>query len=559
MLAEFLTALFPGFRHESCVSLSVSSFAMASERPVNEIDKGQSDSRSDELTPKDIANLYSKLQQAIDRVPATSQDEIIKHSPSVLPITPSTSTPTRSDSMPLPYDGIVPEEEQGRRAMDCPCRHIIKPSSDDMSRCALCEQVIPSVDQLLKDRDRQSQQLRSLYEELQQEHGKVVRYDGRIKDLEKENKALEEKVENYAHQIESLRHDLRILNDKYVDEIDRVSEIQHAKAMVENELEELSRRLFEEANGMVANEKREKHNLQVANRQLQERLREMEERLAAEQMQLKELREKMEEEEERERRQHRRASSTATATTTTSSSTAAASTTKPGVVLDERNRFDIAAGLYLAELFSEKLQITMAAHAPPAGMDDMVLDNFKEFVKLCPTLPLGKLHTLSFMKHCQTEDVEPCLRFGPRSRMSAHKLVEAIMSNKCFIEDAPPGYAEEQVRKKYEQENSTLKISALKLSSLWDRFSNTADDNLPFSGCQACGRYDPRTPLPYRFRISYFDDWACIDRYCRDRLVAVCEFYMFIRNLRHGYYNRRSLHDLYHETIRLRLQMFYAR
>jgi hypothetical protein len=164
------------------------------------------------------------------------------------------------------------------------------------------------------------------------------------------------------------------------------------------------------------------------------------------------------------------------------------------------------------------------------------------------------MHTIPFMKNSLVEDVEPCLRFGPNSRLNPKKLFEAIALNTCFIEEAPFGYAQEQAKRPYDV---PLRISAAK-NMIWERLSSTPV--APFSGCQACGRNsDSKIHLQYRFRISMLDDWACIDRYCRDRLVAVCEFYMFVRNIRHGYYNGRTLNDLYLESTRLKLQMFYAR
>ncbi|KAI7876104.1 hypothetical protein K492DRAFT_152022 [Lichtheimia hyalospora FSU 10163] len=300
---------------------------------------------------------------------------------------------------------------------------------------------------------------------------------------------------------------MEMLNDKYVDEIERVAEIQHSKDMVENELEDLSRRLFEEANGMVANEKREKHQLEMAQRQLEKQLQETQERLAAEQMQLKELRQRMEDM-AYEQEQLKRSSLT---TAEEHAESKSITSTEGG----ENNATESSASVDGSTSCAGQVTMDMT--------DPMLLSEFEDFIKLSASIPLKKLHSsISFLKNCLAEDVEPCLRFGAHSRLSARKVAEAIVMNTCFIEETPVGFAEEQ------------------------------------APCQACGRQDQH-PLPYRFRTSYFDDWACIDRYCRDRLVAVCEFYVFIRNVRQGYYNTRSLPDLYQECMRLRLQMFYAR
>ena len=153
------------------------------------------------------------------------------------------------------------------------------------------------------------------------------------------------------------------------------------------------------------------------------------------------------------------------------------------------------------------------------------------------------------MRHCLEEDVDPCMRFGSNPRVSSRRIVDAIVANTCFIEESPPGADKEQALNSH----SPIRNSASK-PMLWERLSGNS--NSPRIGCQCCGRIGP---LPFQYRITNLDDWSLIDRYCRDRLVAVCEFYVFIRNIRQGLYNNRLIVDLYAECLRLRLQMFYAR
>ncbi|KAI0217801.1 hypothetical protein L0F63_007353, partial [Massospora cicadina] len=61
------------------------------------------------------------------------------------------------------------------------------------------------------------------------------------------NQKLEEKLE-------ALEVELDKRCDKYIEEIEKLSEVQHSKYLAEEELGELSRKLFEEANKMVAEE-----------------------------------------------------------------------------------------------------------------------------------------------------------------------------------------------------------------------------------------------------------------------------------------------------------------
>ncbi|KAG0185970.1 Guanine nucleotide exchange factor (GEF) which may activate RAB8A and RAB8B, partial [Apophysomyces sp. BC1034] len=503
-------------------------------------------SHDKDITAKDIANLYSRLQAVIDKVHTPSESinpeaKFIPLPPS-LPMSPSSSSPMpfhfpmHKVTTPRLSDETIHEETEGttRSVVDCPCHHILV--SKDSKHCALCDRVIPIMEELQNERDAHEQEIKTLQERLSEEQARITQQLEEIDLLNTKIEQVENRLDEKSEEFQSLQNDMELLNDKYVDEIERVAEIQHSKDMVESELEDLSRRLFEEANGMVANEKREKYNLEIAQKHLENQLKETQERLAAEQMQLKELRLKMGEMQSQQSSKHGQSENEAIG------DEAGLNDTEQRAVKD------------LASLFSERLALKDVDPKEAVGVDEMMLNEFKEFVMFGTSMPLKKLHTIPFMKNCQAEDVEPCLRFGPNSRLSARKINDAIVMNTCYIEEAPAGYAEEQAKRSSEL---PLKISASK-TMIWERFSSGNNQGVPFSGCQACGRNN-KSPLPYRFRISYFDDWACIDRYCRDRLVAVCEYYVFIRNIRQGYYSSRSIPDLYQEAMRLRLQMFYAR
>ncbi|RCH97315.1 hypothetical protein CU098_001163, partial [Rhizopus stolonifer] len=469
---------------------------------------------------EEISKLYSSLQAVIDKpLPNNNEAKFVPLPPS-LPLSPSSSSPitqlkptATTTSLSTPRDSNL----------DCPCQKII--DKQNLRECALCHLPIPVVEELLSEQKNHENEIILLGEQLKHEQNKIGEQLDSIKELNKRLGKVTLELDNKTAQFQALQNDMELLNEKYVDEIERVAEIQHSKDMVESELEDLSRRLFEEANGMVANEKREKHNLEIAHKHLENQLKETRDRLAAEQMQLKELRKRMEE----------MAENNDNYNTTIND--------MPTTPDHLKN---------VTSLLSEKMT-TRLTNGTPVEIDSLILEEFKVFVNIGTTIPLKKLHSIPFIKNCQDEDVEACLRFGPSSRLSARKINEAIVLNTCFIEEAPQGFAEEQARRLISE--NPLKISAAK-SLMWERFSN----NQPtvFSGCQACGRNDG-TALPYRFRISYFDDWACIDRFCRDRLVAVCEFYVLIRNIRQGLYSSRTIPDLYHEVMRLRLQMFYAR
>ncbi|KAI7850531.1 GDP/GTP exchange factor Sec2p-domain-containing protein [Circinella umbellata] len=439
----------------------------------------------------------------------------------------------------------------------CSCQNIL--TDKNSTTCALCQRQMPIMQELHQEQQLHKEEINQLEQRVQEEQTRIARQLKEIEALQITVTQVEKRLDIKEEEFKALQNDMEVLNDKYVDEIERVAEIQHSKDMVENELEDLSRRLFEEANGMVANEKREKHDLEIAQKHLENKLKETQERLAAEQMQLKELRQKMEEMAQ-EQQIHRQSFPSNVSSTRNSLTAADAESTYSNQTDPEyRAARDLVGILSQQHSVSTTEQDNNILPSPPLSsipntVDQLLLNEFEEFVKTSPSITLKKLHTISFLKFCQTEDVEPCLRFGANARLSARKISEAIVMNTCFIEETPPGFAEEQAQR---PPDMPLRISSSKML-LWERINNGGNTQTFIGACQACGRQD-HYPLPYRFRTSYFDDWACIDRFCRDRLVAVCEFYVFIRNVRQGYYSSRSTLDLYQEALRLRLQMFYAR
>ncbi|KAI9275347.1 hypothetical protein BY458DRAFT_507164 [Sporodiniella umbellata] len=350
---------------------------------------------------------------------------------------------------------------------------------------------------------------------LQSQHANVLTEK---EDLEEKIAALEEVVQDREKaalkttaDIGSLQHDLRVLQEKWDEEAAQVKAIQTSKEIGRRELEELTQKLFEEAESMVHIEKAEQALLDKENQRLTSHLHQVRGELETASGELNLLKRQMTQENE-----------------------------QPA---------------YLDAYLRAQLDILTACSSPleaqvEAVEDDSALMGFSDFMQTAGQTPLRKLHSLKYMKYAVREDVEPCLRFGPQPRIAAKKIVDAILVKTCFVEECPEGFVDEQYLRQ-KQEVAT--------ASLWERFTQSSI----FSGCQACGRNvtkdERESVLKYRFRISYFDEWACVDRYCRDRLVAVIEFYSFIRHMRAGLYKHRSLHELYQQMSLLRLQMFLAR
>ncbi|KAF9583151.1 rab guanine nucleotide exchange factor S2 [Lunasporangiospora selenospora] len=445
----------------------------------------------------------------------------------------STSTPadgasSTANNKPNHTDSAIPLRADDD---DCACQ---KGSNSSESTCSLCQRTIPSLAEARGEEARLKEQLEEMKARLAENEKRAAEQAEEAKKWRDQAEELEKALSSKTDEHQSTQRDFAVLNDKFVDEIEKVAELQHAKEMVESELEELSRTLFEEANGMVASEARARHQLELARKHLELELKDSQERLAAETSQLKELKSKMELMIESQP-QSKRSS------------------------VDPSNRGSVD----LAQLFGiNKISVPDPVPEEPTtaiAIDGHLLHEFKEFVTLSSSVRLIKIHTLAFMRHCQDEDVEPCLRFGATPRISPRKLTEGICSNTCYIEEATTEQVKEYERMVLaaQQPPSPARNSVSNTSMLWDRLqAQYALYQAPKGGCQTCGRTGP---LTHRYRVATSDDWSFIDRFCRDRLVAVCEFYIFIRNIRAGLYASRTIEDLYSESIRLRLQMFYAR
>ncbi|KAG9324022.1 hypothetical protein KVV02_003501 [Mortierella alpina] len=494
---------------------------------------------SKDVTAKDIANLYSRIHNLIETVKEPQQ----KASNALSAPTPSDATVngqadvngSAKDDSTAPAATATATKDQEEAVLidgECPCHRVC--SNLATRACGLCDRIIPSLAEAHNERTLLLEDIEQtnfrLAEEQKRASAEAIEAEVLRKKVEDLEDALDAKTDDYL----SAQRDLAILNDKYVDEIEKVAELQHAKEMVEGELEELSRTLFEEANGMVASEARARHQLELTRKHLELELKDAQERLAAETSQLKELKTKME------------------AMMDTQPQSKRSST-------DPSNR----ASVDLAQLFGlNKISVPEAVAEEPAtaiAIDGHLMHEFKEFVAQSSTVRLAKIHSLPFMRHCQDEDVEPCLRFGANPRISARKLTEGICSNTCYIEETTPEQVKEYERMVLaaQQPPSPARNSMSNKNMLWERLQTQyALYQAPKGGCQTCGRSGP---LTHRYRLATADEWNFIDRFCRDRIVAACEFYIFIRNIRAGLYSTRTIEDLYSESLRLRLQMFYAR
>ncbi|RCH88231.1 hypothetical protein CU097_007844 [Rhizopus azygosporus] len=167
---------------------------------------------------------------------------------------------------------------------------------------------------------------------------------------------------------------------------------------------------------------------------------------------------------------------------------------------------------------------------------------FMEFIEATPRTPIDLLHRLPFLKSCTVMDTQPCLRSCSRlPKYIIKRLLDSAIHQPCLIETAT------SFQKQHQQLTGRSSFASI--------FRPGSS-----SQCYGCGSKIDKEGELYRFKLKEMDtEWQYIDLACRNRLVAVCNFYAFIRHIYLGLRATKSIDSLFEECFQLRLSMFYAR
>ncbi|KAJ1959676.1 hypothetical protein GGI12_004216 [Dipsacomyces acuminosporus] len=533
-------------------------------------------------TTQEIDNLYDRLNSisiSLKKLEPTMPPEEIEAAEARIAAGTAFTSVTKSlegvDSAAASPKGevdakVVNEQEpvaMGANKCDpeCACQRVLLEASP--AACGLCGGWLNAIAQLDANRAKALEDLEVAGQRINELAHEKARHVDYIADLEARIGAQARKIDEQRDFIADLKNDLSAMNDKFVDQVNMTAEISHSRELVEAELEDLTQKLFSEANEMVATEKKARFEAEKTSAHLQNIIADLETRLANETMQSQELKERIEKMSaeyddlmlKRTFIPSRRGSvgshtSDALALDGSSITREASGMMSPGAGIPgsaQSEGFRLSA--HTAAIITGTKSLTASpVTASPIRLDDVLLSEFREFAEQAQSGRSNNCMGMPFVKHVISEDIEPCLRFGPHPRISSRNVLDAVASNRLQIEEMTPQVANEMRRLQQVAERPNGHRQAM----LWERFSGSVASNP--NGCQACGR---ECQCTYRFHMGLKadTDWIQIDTLCRDRLVAACEFYGFIRYLRQGIFASRSIMDMYQETIRLRLCMFYAR
>jgi len=210
-------------------------------------------------------------------------------------------------------------------------------------------------------------------------------------------------------------------------------------------------------------------------------------------------------------------------------------------------------------------------------IDGIVFEEFQEYVKsfITSPAPTNSTPTHAFMKRCMIEDIQPCLFDGSsgwKSPFYKRRLLDAIMKNQCEIQTI--------------YFSSSNSVPSTPMSSQISSTSNTRQNSYqepppsPKVKCGLCGHVrscdfrmrlsGPDAVVPpsattmsssrsSRFSVTGTPGWIPLDRFCRDRVVAVCDFYTYLSHLRQGLLANSAVWTMYKQCLKHRRKMNMAR
>ncbi|KAI3657151.1 hypothetical protein MP638_002343 [Amoeboaphelidium occidentale] len=162
-------------------------------------------------------------------------------------------------------------------ASSCACQQVVISSS--AIHCGICQNTIPALFEHKRLRLELYEQLDDREKKLRSEKDRSVRLLHDTAQQALRIAELETVVTSKDHEISNLKKDLHSLSAKLVKELEVRANIEAELERAKEELEDLTRSLFEEANGMVSDEARRRHELEIGVNSLKSELDETKKKL----------------------------------------------------------------------------------------------------------------------------------------------------------------------------------------------------------------------------------------------------------------------------------------
>jgi hypothetical protein len=411
----------------------------------------------------------------------------------------------------------------------CLCSKVVDPQGSLV--CQQCQQIMQPLMPHLRSKLALEREVSDLTEKL-----KLA--ETAVQTLAQQNRTLSAQLEQRTSDLLSVQRDLQSMGEKLVKEVERRAELQHNKEASQLELEELTKSLFEQANGLVADEARKRHAAEKKASQLSSELESLRQQSKMDHEQLVLLRDQ------------------------------------------------------LKDAHFSTMDLSERPKLPMPTIEEASLTEFVKFLDEFAFAP--RPMSIPFYKMMVEEDIDLCLKFGGNPRTSTRKLLDAILQNTCYIQAVPESETRHLAAHGENGRSPSVKIPptfSIFNRTLGERISKLSFVNatvtmsfnvamLELGQCSTCGK---ETDCTHQFRVTALpdDEWFPLCTECRDRLKAVCEFYAFIRKKvvpcgrvpdtleelsPHPVRNKvtvtltpETVVELYLEMVQLRKKMLYAR
>lgn len=212
-------------------------------------------------------------------------------------------------------------------------------------------------------------------------------------------------------------------------------------------------------------------------------------------------------------------------------------------------------------------------------IDGFILAEFQYHLKAVAENTTMVIPNTPFVKRVLTEDVEPCLFFPQsqgwwKSPWFKKKLLDAICKNKCEIQSWHDNNSGSSSNGVFSNHTTTTSSSSFSTSPSTSHISSSSQQSTgltaamtPKTKCACCNilrvcEFKMRLPIPNSSNTrpskqQQQQPWLPIDRFCRDRMVAVCGYYSFMTHLK--LLNSSPLLSTFKQVMHHRRKMTLAR
>ncbi|KAJ3107702.1 rab guanine nucleotide exchange factor S2 [Physocladia obscura] len=364
--------------------------------------------------------------------------------------------------------------------------------------------------------------------------------------------------------MQTLREDVRTLANQLEDERAMRDRNQLAKDILDQELEELTSQLFEQANKMVVDEARMRDELETSNRELKGQLKELVGRCEGREEELKELARNLKALEAAKMR-----SSVMSMNSGGGGGGGGSLHNSIAGGLNSQSTINLFPRIGMSSLSSHAyysgmgISVKSSFSQPSIQVDGILFGEFKDHIRQAlsaiasttnpnPT-PATTANETLFMKRCILEDVEPCLfgaypalNPGPAGIYSTSKLAKPgtgagvsqtnglVAIRKRLIDALIKGQLD--VFSVVESESFAALLLASSPTSVGSATPNSSAKSPlppPKSKCAACMLV---RECEYKMRVLDKSpaDVLPLCVFCRDRVATVCDFFVYMGHLRQG-------------------------